>query len=105
VPSLRDFYGKAFDWQMSSFPLPDGSTEYTIVQGGPINGGIGACPDGTNAGHVTFYIGVDDVDAALRKVEELGGKGVMGPVRVPGGPIIAHFDDPQGHLIGLVQVA
>ena len=30
-------------------------------------------------GHVTFYIEVPDVEAALAKAEELGGSRIMGP--------------------------
>jgi hypothetical protein len=58
-------------------------------------------PEGYD-GHVTFYVEVDDVGQALGKVEELGGKKMMGPDQVPEGPVIGLFVDPQGHTIGLV---
>jgi uncharacterized protein len=35
-------------------------------------------------GHVTFYVGVPDVEAALVKAESLGGKRLFGPEAVPG---------------------
>lgn len=53
--------------------------------------------------HVTFYVGVPEVAAALRKVESLGGKTMRGPDAVPGGPTIGLFEDPGGHVIGVVQ--
>ena len=68
-----------------------------------INGGFGVLPPGY-AGHVTFYIAVDDVGAALEKVEKLGGMRMLGPDQVPNGPVIGLFKDPQGNTIGVVAV-
>jgi len=43
-----------------------------------------------------------DVDAALRKAEELGGTRRMGPERSPGTElVVGHFTDPEGNLIGV----
>jgi predicted enzyme related to lactoylglutathione lyase len=69
---------------------------------GGIDGGIGAAMDG-GAGHVTFYVEVPDLEAALSKIESLGGSRVMEPEDVPEGPSIAMFADPEGHLVGLVK--
>lgn len=75
---------------------------YTVVDAGGkgIQGGIGQTPDGK--AHVTFYVEVDDLEAALGKAEELGGSRVMGPTDIPSGQI-AMFTDPEGHLIGLMR--
>jgi predicted enzyme related to lactoylglutathione lyase len=55
-------------------------------------------------GHVTFYVEVLDVEAALAKAESLGGTRMMGPDKVPEANIeIALFTDPEGHVIGLVK--
>jgi predicted enzyme related to lactoylglutathione lyase len=49
-----------------------------------------------------FYVGVPDVEAALRRAERLGGTRRMGPDRAPGRDlVVAHFTDPEGNLIGL----
>ncbi len=53
--------------------------------------------------NVTFYVEVADIAATLRAVEKLGGHAAYGPETVPGGPMVAGFVDPEGHLIGLVQ--
>ena len=58
-----------------------------------------------SAGHLTFYVEVPDLEAALSKIEGLGGSTVMGPTDVPQGPSIALFADPEGHLVGLVKAA
>lgn len=109
---LSGFYREAFDWQIDSQAVsggegvaqyfmarPDGEPEPKIG----INGGIGSLPPGYG-GHVTFYVGVDDVGAALERVEKLGGTRMLGPDQVPNGPVIGLFIDPQGHTVGLVGV-
>lgn len=104
---LREFYSQLFDWNFSE---PMGPTNYTMVdrntngEGVGIAGGIGEVPEGYD-GHVTFYVEVPDVGAALDKAEELGAKRMMGPDQVPEGPVIGLFVDPQGHTIGLVGSA
>lgn len=97
---LQDFYQKAFDWKLD----PAGN-DYTLVHTGDdekIAGGVGKAQFG--GGCATFYVGVPDIDAALKKIESLGGRKVFGPYDVPGGPTIAGFLDPEEHLIGLVKV-
>jgi predicted enzyme related to lactoylglutathione lyase len=103
APGLRAFYGEAFGWQ---FGEPVGPNAYMLVRpdsGAGIGGGIGASPDVSYQGHVTFYIEVPDVARSLEAIEKRGGTKVMGPEAVPGGPIIGLFRDPEGHVIGLVQ--
>ena len=106
--ALQSFYKDAFDWQMElALPsAPQESGYYAMAHPGGeggINGGIGAAMDG-GVGHVTFYVAVPDLEAALSKIESLGGSTVMGPTDVPGGPSIAMFADPEGHRVGLVKV-
>ena len=50
----------------------------TDPDGVGIGGGVGQGPEGYS-GHVTFYVGVPDVEEALAKAESLGGKRIMGP--------------------------
>ena len=103
---LRSFYSQMFGWQIdASNPMNYGivSREDNLDQGIGIGGGIGAMPEGRD-GYVTFYVAVDDVEAAIRKAESLGGTRVMGPMEVPDGPEIALFNDPEGHMIGVVKI-
>ena len=100
--ALQSFYKEAFDWQMQ---VQSGPPPYAMAYPGGesgINGGVGAGPVG-GAGHVTFYVEVADLEAALGKIEDLGGTTVMGPTEVPGGTRIAMFTDPEGHLVGLIK--
>jgi predicted enzyme related to lactoylglutathione lyase len=99
IVALQNFYKAAFDWEMQSV-MPS----YTMVKPNApsgINGGIGT-PQPAGPSYVTFYVEVPDVAAGLAKIEKLGGKKVMGPMDVPGGPTIALFTDPEGHMIGLL---
>jgi predicted enzyme related to lactoylglutathione lyase len=48
-----------------------------------------------------FYIKVADVNAAVDKVKELGGRVLNGPMEVPGGDLIAQCMDPQGAVFAV----
>jgi predicted enzyme related to lactoylglutathione lyase len=99
--ALQGFYRDVFDWQMEE-AVPN---YYTMAYPGGesgINGGIGAAMDGSS-GHVTFYVAVPDLEAALSKIEGLGGSTVMEPTEVPEVPTIAMFADPESHLVGLLK--
>ncbi len=103
---LRSYYSDLFGWKIDA----DNPMNYGIVQrddnvtpdGVGIGGGVGAMPEGV-PGHVTFYVEVPDVEAALAKAESLGGSRLMGPDKVPDGPEIGLFNDPEGHAIGVVK--
>src|SRR5438067_1476408 len=82
---LRDYYSSLFGWEFDA----DNPMNYGIVQrdanvnaeGVGIGGGVGPGPAGY-PGHVTFYVEVPDVEAALAKAESLGGSRMMGPEKV-----------------------
>ena len=94
---LEEFYKSIFDWEID--PAMEG---YSLVKtGSGIGGGIGAMGEGRV--HVMFYVAVDDVAATLALIESKGGQKAFGPHPIPDGGIIAGFNDPEGHLIGLVQ--
>jgi uncharacterized protein len=96
--ALSSFYGSTFGWDMQSV-MPG----YSMVSTGEgIAGGVGAAPEG-QPGHVTFYVQVDDLQGALDQVAANGGSTVAPPMDVPGGPSIALFADPEGHVVGLVK--
>ena len=104
--ALRSYYSDLFGWQIDA----DNPMNYGIVQrdgnisadGSGIGGGVGQGPEGYG-GHVTFYIEVPDVEAALAKAESLGGTRVMGPEQIMETVELGQFTDPEGHLIGVVK--
>ncbi|HZU59918.1 MAG TPA: VOC family protein [Solirubrobacteraceae bacterium] len=99
--ALQRFYGEAFGWEMQD--VMEGSY-YMAHPGSGINGGVGRAP-AEGSGHVTFYVEVEDPAATLERISALGGRTIQGPMDIPGGPTIALFADPEGHVIGLVKSA
>jgi predicted enzyme related to lactoylglutathione lyase len=110
---LRRYYGDLFGWEFdTSGPVSNAVSEAgnsgfvsptTTDDGVGIPGGVGGGKD--YDGHVIFYVGVADVEAALQKAESLGGTRMMGPERAPGtNLVVGHLTDPEGHLIGLASI-
>jgi predicted enzyme related to lactoylglutathione lyase len=105
---LVKYYSELFGWEIDT----NNPQNYGIVQregnlnpdGVGIGGGVGPGPDGYE-GHVTFYVEVPDVEAALAKAESLGGKRMMGPDKVTEEIEIGMFADPEGHVIGLTKAS
>jgi uncharacterized protein len=103
---LQSYYSDLFGWEINA----DNPMNYGIIQregntsedGNGIGGGIAGGPDGY-AGHVTFYVAVPDIEAALQKAESLGGTRIMGPEKVMDSIELGQFADPEGHVIGLVN--
>jgi predicted enzyme related to lactoylglutathione lyase len=97
---LQEFYSGLFGWKIDA----NNAMNYGIVDPSDsgIGGGVASAMDG-GAGHLTFYVEVADLVAALKKAESLGGKTLMPPMQVPEGPEIAMFSDPEGHTVGLLK--
>jgi hypothetical protein len=100
---LHSYYSDLFGWEIdANNPMKYGSVARegnTNAEGIGIGGGIMGTDD---AGHVTFYVEVPDVEAALAKAESLGGSRVMGPEQVAEVEI-GIFTDPAGHRIGVIK--
>jgi uncharacterized protein len=103
---LHGYYSELFGWEFDSDnPMNYGTLareQNVSAEGIGIGGGVGQAPDGYD-GHVTFYIEVPDVEAALAKADELGGTRMMGPDKVMEGIEIGLFTDPEGHTVGVVK--
>lgn len=105
------FYREAFGWTVT--PMPE--MAYTIVQTtasgedgvptepGAINGGMLPRQEPVTAPVVTIQ--VDDLDAALARVEQLGGKVARGRFPVGTFGFGAYFSDTEGNVVGLWQDA
>jgi uncharacterized protein len=101
---LRQYYGELFGWEADA----DNPMNYGVVpryqgqDGAGIGGGIAPAMEGI-APHVTIYIAVPDVEAALAKAEQLGGKRLFGPDTPMPGITLGQFQDPEGNTIGVLQ--
>ena len=95
-----DFYAKLFGWQITAAG-PASNIQTGSPQGIPGHIiSLGHEPEH----YILFYVDVEDVQAALDKAVELGGKKVVGPIAIPTGTF-AWFSDPEGNMIGLLKQA
>ena len=103
---LQSYYSELFGWEIdANNPMNYGLVQRegnTNADGVGIGGGIGGGMEGYD-GHVTFYVEVPDLEAALGKAESLGGTRMMGPNKVMDQVEIGLFTDPEGHVIGVVK--
>ena len=96
----RDFYGELFGWTFDVIqPINYGVAKTGDSRGIP--GGIGQTFPGTRP-WVTFYTETPDVTASLEKAVALGGK-VITPRTVMPDVTLGVFEDPEGHVLGLVE--
>jgi predicted enzyme related to lactoylglutathione lyase len=109
--NLRHFYTDLFGWAFET----EGPAARKIVgdygfvapamtsAGYGIPGGVGGGPGFED--RVLFYVGVPDVEAALRSAEEQGGSRIIGPYQERGSDlVVGMFADPEGHVIGVANV-
>ena len=98
--ALQRYYSELFGWKLNTdnpggYGMTDPSETGLVV-------GIGSTPDGS-AGHVTGYVRVADVTAALAKGVELGGSVIMPKFSPDGTSQLGLLADPEGHVIGLTE--
>jgi predicted enzyme related to lactoylglutathione lyase len=98
MEASQAFYGDLFGWAVEPFessPMP-----YLSIQNADAgNGGIREVQEGEPP-HWLVYFGVEDVEAGIAKVEELGGTKLAGPIDIE----IAKFavvQDPQGAVFAI----
>jgi predicted enzyme related to lactoylglutathione lyase len=103
------FYQNAFGWNVT--PMPEMS--YTMVSTGPtgdqgpsepgyIGGGMMERTELFRGPIITVH--VDNIEDALAKVEELGGKTVRPRQDLGGMGAAAYFTDPEGNLMGIWEM-
>lgn len=119
---VSDFYSNVFGWQMKQLGdemggyLLAGTTETDEnrmpKQVGAINGGFfdyQEDKEGFNVPHLV--IAVDNLEEAMKKIEEAGGKiigGASGPGKIDDIPGIGRyisFEDSEGNHVGMLQPA
>ena len=96
--ALVGFYEELFGWKTQA--MEEGGYWLVEKEGNGIAGGIGESQEGP--GHVTFYVAVDDPQAALDQAVSLGGTVVMPVTEMPM-VTFALFADPEGHVVGIVK--
>ena len=98
VEAAGKFYQELLGWKITR----DDTLNYAMWEAGDgSGGGFPAVSDDTPAGHVLVYIHSDDIEADLKKVEELGGKVIHPKSEIPQTGWYAFFQDPTGNVLGL----
>jgi len=91
----QEFYRQMFDWKIALF----GPAAMIEPETGGVGGHISALGHEPH-NYTIFYVDVEDVAAALKKAESLGGKTLVPPVDIPAGTF-AWMQDPEGNTVGL----
>jgi len=97
--ATRAFCSELFGWTYSDGAFPGYAFADTGVEGA-LPTAIGPLQGGTDS--VLFFVGVENVEAALAKAEALGGKVIQPAQNVPG-VSFGVLEDPQGHRIGVAS--
>lgn len=93
----RAFFSALFGWSYSDGAYPG----YTFVDPGVADAlPTAISPLQGDNDQVLFFVGVEDVNAALEEAERLGGRIVQPAQSVPG-VTFGVLADPQGHLVGV----
>jgi len=98
--ALARFYEAAFGWSFSA----DNGLGYRTAATGGLDGGVWPAPPGAPE-MVQLFIEVADIDAALVRIEALGGKLLMPRQVLPDGDVMALAQDPLGRPFGLMTPA
>ncbi len=104
--AAKPFYAAVFGWESVDHEMAGGMT-YTEfrLDGAPVGGMAdigGRVPDEVPA-HWMVYFAVEDTDATVAKIEELGGSLNFGPVDIPAGRF-AMVTDPWGAAFAVIRM-
>jgi uncharacterized protein len=107
VDRAKNFYDKAFGWRIVSWP---GNEYHLVTTVETDESGMPTEPGGINGGMLkrqkpitspVITIQVDDVESALKTVEQEGGSVVRGKEPVGDMGFSAYFLDTEGNTVGL----
>ena len=88
---LSGFYSSVFGWQIDA--------KGSIKTPGGLEGTLRKDPS-----EKIIYMGVTDINLALKSIEASGGKTVLPRTVVPNAVTFALFTDPAGNRMGLVEI-
>ena len=104
VEGAKKFYAELLGWTLQEFPMEEGESYWVVKVGDEGLGGIMRTPPAA-AGvppHWGVYITVDNVDAAVKKAEQIGAKVLVPPMDIPQVGRFATLQDPQGAVFAVI---
>lgn len=96
ITATQRFWGSLFEWKFNEGNFPG----YSMIQG---PAPLGGSPHDDSSRHPRIFFAVDDIEAAVARVRELGGT-AEDPTALPSGAY-AHCTDDQGVRFSLSQEA
>ena len=105
LEAAQKFYKELLGWQIQE-STGAGMVYNEIVVGGRHVGGLYQLTEQQGGGpsRWTAYVAVDDVDAAAKRVEELGGRVCVPPMDIPNTGRFCSITDPTGATISLITL-
>ena len=110
---LVKFYSKTFGWQMQKLgkDMDDYVTAATaetdenrmVKRPGAINGGFFPKKPDWPAQYPSVVIAVDDINDAMKRVADAGGKVLDKPVEIPGIGQYVSFIDTEGNRVSMLE--
>jgi uncharacterized protein len=107
------FYSTVFGWQTEKLGPEMGG--YVVVttsevgedhfpkQRGTINGGFYQKTEDPISNHPSVVIAVDDINDAVKKIKNAGGKVLNEPMDIPGVGSFSSFIDTEGNRLSVLQ--
>lgn len=100
LEAAKKFYSEIFEWDWEESPMEQGPY-WLIKTGKDPMGGMMKAPEPEIPPHWLVYTKVEDVDATLEKVKELGGKIFVEKTPITGMGAFGIFKDPTGGVMAI----
>jgi len=110
---MAKFYEKAFDWQtkmlgpeMNDYVVvttTETGTDGTPKRPGAINGGFFPKKPDWPAQYPSVVIAVDDMENAMKRVADAGGRVLGEPMEIPGIGTYVSFFDTEGNRVSMLR--
>ena len=106
VEAAKAFYGELLGWQFQD--IQAGDMKYTMIKtdNQELGGMMATPPEAKAKGKPPTwgaYVTVDDVDAQVARVDQLGGKICVPPEDIPDVGRFSVIQDPQGATLALIS--
>ena len=106
LDAAKKFYTKVVGWSTQPFDGSPQPYEMWLRSGGAPVGGVMTIPQGMNwPPHWVMYIGVPNLEQAVEKVKQKGGKTLSEVIEVPNVGRMRTMLDPQGAMFSLHEPA
>jgi uncharacterized protein len=108
MKSAKAFYASVVGWGARGASMPGSAYSLFTIGDSPVTGLVNMPEEARRTGVTprwTGYVGVDDVDAAVERIKQLGGAVYVPPMDVPNISRFSVVADPQMATLALVKGA